>query len=293
MKTLNVVGCGKVGQTLARLWTEHHVWEVRSVLNRSYESGLRAAKFVGGGHAAGSYAQMENADVVMIAASDRSIEPCCRRLCEAGLVQPGAVVFHCSGSLPSTVLEPARSRGASIASIHPVKSFADPAAAVETFAGTFCALEGDEQACEVLADALRRAGAITFSVAPQRKMIYHAGTVMVCNYLVALAEVGLRCFEMAGLPRESALKLIEPIASGTIRNLCELGPVRALTGPIARGEPLVVQRQLEALGRCDEKLQRVYRCLGQVAVELAAAQGTAGADALAAIEQMLQCKRGP
>ena len=287
MKTINVIGCGNVGKTLSRLWTENRVFKVQSILNRSLQSSLRAVEFVGGGRAVDDYAQMEPADLVMISASDEAIETCCRQLCRAGLLDQGVVVFHLSGSLPSALLEPAKSHGALVASVHPVKSFADPSRAVETFAGTYCAIEGDPEACEVIRDALRRCGATTFDVDPEFKTIYHAATVVVCNYLVALMEVGLRCFEQAGIPRETAVEVIRPIVSGTVSNLFELGPVRALTGPIARGEPSVVQRQCEALGGWDEAIQRVYKSLGQVAVELSAAQGNADPDTLAAIKGIL------
>lgn len=287
-KTLNVIGCGNVGKTLTRLWTRHHVFQVEAILNRSLESGSRAVRFAGRGRAIDSYAQMERADLVMISTSDEAIETCCAELCQTGTLAPGVIVFHCSGSLPSTLLEPARSAGASIASIHPVKSFAEPVRAAETFAGTYCALEGDPQACQVLRNALERCGAITFHVEPEFKTIYHAATVVVCNYLVALVEAGLRCFEKAGISRQIASRIIQPIVSGTVTNVFELDPVRALTGPIARGEASVVRQQCEALARWDETIHRIYQSLGRIALELSAAQGSAHADALRAIERILQ-----
>ena len=292
MKTLNVIGCGRVGKTLARLWTEHRVFHVQSILNRSLESGRRAVEFVGSGRAVPSYDELRRADLVMISASDEAIETCCGQLGDAGILRDGVVVFHCSGSLPSTVLEPAKARGALIGSVHPVKSFAAPARAVETFAGTFCAIEGDREACDVLGDALGRCGATTFPVDPQFKTVYHAGTVFVCNYLCALLEVGLRCFEQAGIPRETALEIIRPIVHGTMSNVFELGPAQALTGPIARGEVSVVARQSSALGEWDERVERIYKALGQVARELSAAQGNAGADALDAIDELLNQEEG-
>jgi len=292
VKTINVIGCGNVGKTLARLWTDHRVFQVQCVLNRSLESGRRAVEFVGSGRAVRSYDEVQRADLVMISASDEAIETCCRQLCDAELVGEGVLVFHGSGSLPSTLLEPAKSRGALIGSVHPVKSFADPARAVETFAGTFCAIEGDRQACDVLGDAMGRCGATAFPVDPQFKTVYHAGTVFACNYLVALLEVGLRCFEQAGIPRETALEIIEPIVHGTARNVFELGPVQALTGPIARGEASVVRRQCEALGAWDERVERIYKALGQVATELSAAQGSAEPDALDAISESLNQGEG-
>jgi len=288
VKTLDVIGCGKVGRTLARLWTRDHVFELKSILNRTPASGLRAVEFVGAGRAVEGYDRLERADVVMISASDESVGECCRQLCRSEAIGPGAVVFHCSGALASGVLAAARERGASIAAIHPVKSFADPAKAAETFPGTFCALEGERPACDVLRDALTRSGATVFAIEPEVKTIYHAATVIVCNYLVALVEIGLRCFEQAGVPRQTGLEILRPLVTETVTNVFTLGPPAALTGPIARGEISIVADQSEALGRWDENLQEIYRALGRVAVELSAAQGTASRAALASIAKVLQ-----
>ena len=288
MQSLDIIGCGNVGKALGRLWTRSRLVEVRCVLNRTLRSGRQAVEFVGAGRAISDFDRLEPADLMMISASDESVEACCRRLCQTDLLRPGVVVFHCSGSLPSTILKPAVDRGAAVASLHPVKSFADPATAAETFAGTFCALEGDPQACNTLAKLLTDCQARTFRVRPDQKTVYHAATVIVCNYLTALMETGLRCFEHAGVDRATATQIIEPIATGTLGNVLRLGPVRALTGPIARGEPSVVRRQCEALGRCDEMIQQIYQSLGLMAVELAAAQGNAEPEALATIEETLR-----
>lgn len=287
METLNVIGCGRVGKTLARLVAQGNVWRLGCVLNRSLASAERAVRFVGAGRAIENYDQLEPAGVVMISTSDEAIESCCRRLAKTGAVGKNTVVFHCSGALPSSILRLAAERGAAIASAHPVKSFAEPAVAVETFAGTHCALEGDLGACETLGSALERLGARVFSIDPSRKTIYHAATVLVCNYLTALMESGMRCFDAAGVPRQTAMEIIEPIVRETVDNLFRLGPAGALTGPIARGEVSVVAAQHSALGAWDPTVGRIYRALGRVAADLAVAQGTAPDDALETIREML------
>jgi predicted short-subunit dehydrogenase-like oxidoreductase (DUF2520 family) len=288
VNTLHVIGCGRVGRTLARLWAQHRVFQLHAVLNRSLQSARRAVAFVGAGRAVEHYAELDRAGAVMIAASDQAIAECCRLLSQSDAIGPGTVVFHCSGALASEVLAPARARGASIAAIHPVKSFADAKAAVGTFPGTFCALEGDPAACQLLCDALKRLGAIPFAIDPGSKPIYHAATVLACNYLVALVEIGLRCFEHAGVPRETGLTILRPLVTETVSNVFTLGPAAALTGPIARGETSVVAAQSEALGQRDENLQHLYRALGRVAVELALGRGHAPPDSLAAIAGLLK-----
>ena len=84
------------------------------------------------------------------------------------------------------------------------------------------------------------------------------------------------------------MDIIEPLVTGTVENFFKLGPAGALTGPIARGEQSVVATQCKALGHWDEEIQRIYKSLGRVAVELSAAAGNADPDALATIEAMLR-----
>ena len=111
--------------------------------------------------------------------------------------------------------------------------------------------------------------------------------VIVCNYLIALLETGLRCFEKAGLSRWTAIRVMEPLVRESTDNLFRLGPAAALTGPIARGETSVVQKQCEAIGDWDQAIERVYKSLGRIAVEVATAKGHADAESLAAIEKLL------
>ena len=91
---------------------------------------------------------------------------------------------------------------------------------------------------------------------------------MVCNYLTALMEAGLQCYEKSGLPRQTASAMMEPLVRETIDNVFKLGTVKALTGPIARGDHAVVARQLHALREFDPRIAEIYRALGTMAVAL-------------------------
>lgn len=133
-----------------------------------------------------------------------------------------------------------------MASVHPVKSFSDPADAAGSFDGTYCAFEGDDKALAILGPAFRAIGGEIFRIDPAYKTIYHAASVIVCNYLVALLEVGLRAYAKSGMPNNLALKTMEPMVRETVDNVFKAGTARALTGPIARGDHMVVLRRHEA-----------------------------------------------
>lgn len=287
MPSLNIIGCGRVGRALARLWAQDGTFTVQDVLDRRLEQGHAAVAFIGQGRALDAVGQMHGTDAWMLTPPDDQIVACCAELAASGLLKAGNIVFHCSGALPSRDLAPAVACGASVASVHPLKSFADPAVAVRTFGGTHCAAEGEAAALAVLRPAFERIGGIVSEIDPGFKTIYHAASVIVCNYLTALLETGLRCYEKSGFERETALLMIEPLVRETLDNVFRLGTVNALTGPIARGDHAVVAHQVEALDAWDTRIAAIYQQLGAVAVELARAQGKADADALAAIERLL------
>ena len=73
----------------------------------------------------------------------------------------------------------------------------------------------------------------------------------------------------------------------TLDNVFSIGPARALTGPIARGDDEVVKRHLAALDAWNERIAAIYRDLGSVALALARERNEAGPDALLRIEVLL------
>jgi len=287
LKTINLIGCGHVGKTLGRLWNNRGVFKFSDVLNRSLESSLTAVEFLQTGRAIESFEQMHKSDIYLIATPDDQIIETCRSLARSDLLETGNIVFQCSGSIPSTDLSLVKDRGAFIASVHPVKSFADYEAAYKSFKGTYCGVEGDHEAIEVLTKAFEAIGGKTFTLNPEYKTEYHAASVIVCNYLTALLELGTKVYERAGVSHEIAMQIMEPLVRETVNNNFQLGTVHALTGPIARGDHEVVRRQIESLTKWDVELADLYRRLGAVALELSEAQGIASIESLKTLKELL------
>lgn len=288
MKTLNLVGPGRAGRTLAALLARTGLCAVQDVLSAERATAEAAVAFIGAGRAVRTLGEMRAADFWLLTPPDAAIAPVAAALAAAGRVRRGDIVFHCSGALASGILAPLAAAGALIASVHPLKSFADPAAAIGTFPGTHCAAEGDAAALAVLAPLFEGLGAQVAVIDPAGKTLYHAASVLVCNDLTALMEAGLRAYERAGLDRTTAQAMMEPLVRETLDNILRLGTVRALTGPVARGDADVVARQLAALQAMDARVADAYRALGRIALELAQAQGGAPTAALTAVAAVLK-----
>ena len=287
MKSLNVIGCGTVGKVVGRLFQQAGVFRVGDILNRTPESGQNAAAFIGAGRPLAGLAEMGPADLYLIASSDDAITGCAQALAASGLIDAQSVVFQLSGVLPSASLEPVRILGAQVVSVHPVKSFVDPLASVASFSGTCCGIEGDAPAVALLSEAFGAIGGRVFALDPSFKSVYHAGSVLVCNYLTSLIELGVKAYGKGGLSRDTALQVMEPLVRGTLDNVFSVGTEQALTGPIARGDSATVAGQLCALEAWDGEMARIYRALGRVAVELSVRRGVASPADLAALTELL------
>ncbi len=271
MRTLNIIGSGRVGRACGRLWAQAKVFEIQDVLTRSAASAAEGVKFIGAGHPVARLGEMRPADVWMVATRDDAIVPSCVTLAASGKLVPDDILFHVSGATPSSDLEPARASGALIASVHPIKTFTDAEIAARTFSGTYCAAEGDREAVRVLRHAFEKIGAKVFDIKPELKRIYHAGGVFACNYLVALIEAAMLAHEKAGIPRAASFRAIEPMVRETVDTIFDKGPARALTGPISRGDAATVKRQLAEVRGWDPEIGELYRGLGLIAVALAEA----------------------
>lgn len=286
MARISILGAGKVGAALGRVFARTGS-EIGDIASRTRASSDAARSLIGAGRVADGPEDLGLAEILMIAVGDNALYGVAEALAGSPAVGPGTVVFHCSGAAAASVLAPLRARGASIASVHPVKTFTDPLRDAETFAGTWCGIEGDAEAVERLSVLFEAAGARLFPVDGERKLIYHAANVFLCNYLVPLIEAGLACYERAGVPREAAIQAAAPLMRATIDNALKQGPARALTGPIARGDDKVVAAQLSALDQADPRLGELYRLLGLRAADLAEEKGAAQAERLAAIRRRL------
>lgn len=268
-KTLNIIGCGKVGKVLGRLWNDNGTFIIQDVVNRSIDSAAKATAFISAGRPVRQVDDLRPADVHLIATPDDDIASMCRQLCGSALLQTGNIVFHCSGALASSALRPILPGEIAVGSAHPIRSFADPAETAANFAGTFCGIEGDEAALELLRPAFSAIGAEVVAIDPEFKSIYHSAAVFSSNYLVTLLDVALNAYEKAGIAPDTALRLMEPLVRGTVDNVFRLGPTDALTGPIARGDTATVTRQYRAVRIWDDRYGSLYDQLAKLTADIA------------------------
>jgi predicted short-subunit dehydrogenase-like oxidoreductase (DUF2520 family) len=154
------------------------------------------------------------------------------------------LVGHTSGATPLSAL---RAAGGGAFGLHPLQAVA-PGSGAQVFRGAGAAVAGTTPEALAFAAGLARAlGMTPFEIDDEGRAAYHAAASVASNFLVTLQAAAERIAAGAGLEPQEARALLVPLLRRTVDNLAELGPERALTGPVARGDHATVEAQRDAV----------------------------------------------
>ena len=173
----------------------------------------------------------------------------------AASVEPGPWVAHVSGGTPLAALAPHERRF----SVHPLQTFTRGRGA-EQLDGAWAAVTGETPEAVATATSLAELlGLRPFELDDSSRTLYHAGAVFASNYVVTLQRAASLLFEAAGAPPAA----LEPLMRRTIENGFEL------TGPIARGDWVIVNAHRNAIRRELPTLDHLYETLAGATLALA------------------------
>jgi predicted short-subunit dehydrogenase-like oxidoreductase (DUF2520 family) len=260
-----VVGPGRAGKSLA--------------------SALRAAGVDVAG-LAGRGDRIPNANVILVTVRDGDLDAALGDLTSRGL-EPGAIVLHASGvDDPAAALDALRAGGHPAGTFHPLVPLADPEAGAAALRNAWIGVDGDPPAVAAGEHLALRLGAHVLRIPRGAKSGYHAAAVIAANFPVVLAAAAERELRHAGVEAGPARSAVAHLMRTSIDHLAGLGPERALTGPVARGDVGTIVRNLAALAD-DPLLRDLYVTASRLAVDLARARGTVSAERLDEIERAL------
>lgn len=263
-----VFGAGKVGRALAKKLTQAG----EHVVLRPARKSVPTSPI--------------DADVVVLAVRDRHLGPVAADLAASGVVPRRAVVVHNAGALPAEAIAALRTACAGVAQMHPMISFAS-----RTFFPSLTKghvhVKGDPPA-ERRARALARALGMTARRFEKLDTVgYHAAAGLVANGAAALAAVGVDLLVASGVPRAEAPKMLGPLLRSVAENVEALGFPDALTGPIRRGDPASVEKQIEVLRARLPAALPLFVVAGEAQLPLARAIGEAPSEGFDGIARVL------
>jgi predicted short-subunit dehydrogenase-like oxidoreductase (DUF2520 family) len=209
--------------------------------------------------------RLPKAGILFLAVPDGAVRDMAGRI--AAMQPPRELaVVHCSGALGLDVLSALgeNPRG----SFHPLQSFPEPREP-SAFRGITVAVDATSPALERRLRALARGiGAKPRRVGDGERVAYHAAAVFASNFVDVVVAEAVRLLERIGWTEKESLDALMPLVEGALSSIRRRGPVKALTGPIRRGDADTVSRHLAVMDDVD-----LYRMLGLVALEIAKEAG--------------------
>jgi len=135
MKTVAIIGAGRLGTSLG-IALKKNGYPIKALSCLRLSSARESSRLIGEGQpytdnlkAAGT------SRIIIITVPDDKIKKSAEKLASGIPDWEEKLVWHCSGLLPSRILDPLKAKGAMTASVHPVQSFAKKNAAPDMFKG--------------------------------------------------------------------------------------------------------------------------------------------------------------
>lgn len=245
MKTV-IIGPGRVGTALGEAFKKKGI-EIIGIVSRNKEHAKKCMKLTGCNYWTSDPQDVAKiADLILITVPDSSIKDIVSRI--KNIIKPTTVLVHTSGTLPASILCTTHS-----ISMHPISAFAGGKLQPQTYFG----IEGDIKIAKKLVNAIDGIPVVI----PEGlvKPLYHAGLNFGAAYILTLLDIGERLMKLSGFKNSSSVIL--SLAESTLRNAKKFGVKSSFTGPIARRDAKIIEKELNSLRRLAPDVLKINQLL--------------------------------
>ncbi len=270
---VQLLGAGRTGTAISVALSRAR-YRFTWIGSKKLEDARALARKVGiGRYGAGFNGFGEKAELLLLAVPDGEIRNTAAEAVRAGIVDSKTFALHFSGALGSSELEAALLAGASVMAFHPAQTLTMSSNPLTVFRDICFDMEGDDAACALGERIAADLGAVSIRLDPKQRVLSHLAMTAASNYTVSLMHLAGEIMAAAGIPKDKTAMMLRPLFSATAQNVTSIGTIKALTGPVSRGDTDVLKRHFEALAEFDERYRTVIRELALTALDIAVGRG--------------------
>ncbi|MGI9628006.1 MAG: Rossmann-like and DUF2520 domain-containing protein [Longimicrobiales bacterium] len=212
----------------------------------------------------------EGTTALVLSVPDDALSEMAQAVAARGMAPQGCSAFHLSGSLSTEALAPLHARGYAVGSLHPLVTIAHPVTGADRLTEAVFAISGEAEAVARGRALVHLIGASPIQIPVRARPSYHAAAVMASNYVAVVFLAAARILTRTGLTEQESLSALLPLAKGTLEDLEGVGGLRALVGPVVRGDRETIALHLRSLEGPDREL---YGELGRELVRVCIDEG--------------------
>lgn len=261
---IGFVGAGRLGTALA--WSLHaHGLRVAAVHSPRQAAAQTLCAEIPGCSSTDLQGVIDGCDLVFVTTPDAAIES----TAQSGRWRPGMGVVHCSGATEVQALAAAAACGAAIGGFHPMQTFGDPKAAMQTLPGCTVTIEAGPALDGLLVALADRLGCPVNRLPAGMRGRYHAAAGYASQFVNVLLDDAARLWASWGATETQAVQALLPLVRGTLSAVEAVGIAQAMPGPVSRGDVGSIVRHLQAMAPFEPDMRQRYRVLCRATVQLA------------------------
>lgn len=264
---IGFIGAGKAGCSLGKYFSvkaEQADIQVAGYYSLIEEEASWAAAFTESDCFHTAEEVIAASDTIIISTPDGAVKSVWESLEKDNM--KGRIICHLSGSLSSDVFSGMENYGAYPISIHPMFAFSNKDSVYQQLNQVSFTLEGDKHAVSVWKAIFSLLGNPAIEISKEVKPKYHAAASLLSNHVAAVLETGYELLYECGFSKEEARSFSSVLVRENVEHVIKEGSVKALTGPVERGDADTIRKHLSVL---DETQKAVYLSCGAELLKLA------------------------
>lgn len=252
-----IIGAGIISYSLTSALIKNG-YEITSVISKNIESAKTLARKFSIRKYSNDLEQIpKSTKLFFLSVPDGEIKKVAAEISHLKLNFENINFIHLSGSENISVLNSIKRKGGITASIHPMQTF--PSKKVFTLKNVYSAVEThNEKHSKYLENFCKKLGMIPFKIKSNQKTFYHLAGVFASNFLAGNLSISKKMLMQNDIDEKMFFNILSSTINSTLSNVKKVGPAKALSGPVDRGDIQTIRKHISSLKKMINKADGKY-----------------------------------
>lgn len=241
-----IIGAGRIAYSLtSALLKEGYI--VDAIISRKNNS----AKALAGRFGIKKYSDdisviSKSVNVFFLTIPDSEIKKTAVQISKLKLKFSTAFFIHFSGAEDISVLNPLKLKGGKTGSLHLMQTF--PSMKIVNIKNVNSAIEtNDDSVYKFLQQLCRSLQLIPFRIDSRDKAYYHLAGIFASNFLAGNLFNAQKLLSLNNIDEQKYFDILSSTINSTLQNIKTVGPAKALSGPVDRGDIKTIRKHISSL----------------------------------------------
>lgn len=243
-----IIGAGRIAYSLtSALLKEGYIVDV--IISRKINSAKALAEKFGVKKYSDDISVIsKSVNVFFLTVPDSEIKKTAVQLSKLKLKYSTAFFIHLSGAEDISVLVPLKLKGGKTGSLHLMQTF--PSKKIVSINNVNSAIEtNDESTYKFLLQLCSDLQLIPFRIDSKDKTYYHLAGVFASNFLAGNLFNAQKLLSLNNIDEQKYFNVLSSTIQSTLQNIKTVGPAKALSGPVDRGDIKTIRKHISSLKR--------------------------------------------